>query len=224
MVEIVGVAGAGKSTLARALCLHDRTCRLGPFLDVGRLAHTPYVLHSLIGLVPIVLAGLSRQPRISWREAKLVMYVNEWRRYLVRTCLPDQRMFVLDQGPIYALGRLEALGKPYLRSAVYRRWRQRMTAAWATKLNRIIVLDAPDSVLVERIGGRTQAHETKGKSPEIGYEFLARHRRAFDQIIAAIADAGGPKAHRIDSGSLPPGRVAGAVAAELGLADQEPST
>jgi thymidylate kinase len=115
------------------------------------------------------------------------------------------------------------MGKPFLRSAVYRRWRLRMTAAWAKKLNRIIVLDAPDSVLVERIGGRSQPHETKGKSPEVGYEFLTRHRRAFDQTIAAMTNAGGPEAHRIDTGSLPPGRVAAAVAAELGLDDHEPS-
>jgi hypothetical protein len=161
---------------------------------------------------------------MSWREVKLVIYVSEWQRYLSRNCRPEQRMFVLDQGPVYALGRLEAIGKPFLRSAVYRRWRQRMTEAWAKKLNRIIVLDAPDRVLVERIEGRTQAHETKGKSPEVGYEFLARHRRAFDQIIAAMERAGGPVAHRIDSGSLPPGRVAAAVGAELGLDDQEPST
>ena len=224
MVEIVGVAGAGKSTLSRALCEGDGACRLGPFLDVGRLAHTPYVLHSLIGLIPIVLTGLSRQPRISWREVKLVIYVSEWRRYLSRNCRPDQRMFVLDQGPIYALGRLEAMGKPFLRSAVYRRWRQRMTEAWAKQVNRIIVLDAPDRILVERIGGRIQAHETKGKSPEVGYEFLSRHRHAFDRIIAAMEKLGGPEALRIDSGSLSPSGVAAAVADELGLDDQETST
>lgn len=72
-----------------------------------------------------------------------MIYVSEWRRYLSRNCRPNQRMFVLDQGPIYALGRLEAMGKPFLRSAVYRRWRQRMTEAWAEDLSRIIVLDAP---------------------------------------------------------------------------------
>ena len=161
---------------------------------------------------------------MSWREVKLVIYVSEWRRYLSHNCRLDQRMFVLDQGPIYALGRLEAMGKPFLRSPVYRRWRQRMTEAWAKKLDRIIVLDAPDPVLVERIGGRTQAHETKGRSPEVGYEFLARHRRAFDDIIVGIARAGGPEAHRIDSGSLTPDGVAAAVADELGLSDQKPSS
>ena len=91
MVEIVGVAGAGKSTLSRAICQHDRACQLGPFLDVGRLAHTPYVLHSLIGLIPLVIAGLSRQPRMSWREIKLVIYVSEWRRYLSRNCRPESK-------------------------------------------------------------------------------------------------------------------------------------
>ena len=98
-----------------------------------------------------------------------------------------------------------------------------MTAAWAKKLNRIIVLDAADPILVERIGGRTQAHETKGKSPEVGYEFLARHRRAFDQIIAAMEKAGGPEAHRIDSGSLPPGQIAAGGCCRVGPRRSEPS-
>ena len=108
MVEIVGVAGAGKSTLSRCHLPTDRACRLGPFLDVGRLAHAPYVLHSLLGLIPLVIAGLRRQPRMSWREIKLVIYVSEWPRYLSRNYRRSQRMFVLDQGPIYTLGRLEA--------------------------------------------------------------------------------------------------------------------
>ena len=181
------------------------------------------MLHSLFGLIPLLIAGLQLQPRMSWREVKLAIYVSEWPRYLSRHCRPGQRMFVLDQGPVYALGRLEALGKPFLRSDVYVRWKSRMTAAWAKKLNRIIVLDAVDPILVERIGGRTQAHETKGKSPEVGFEFLARHRRAFEEVIAAVEKAGGPEAHRIDTGSLPPGQIAAAVAAELGLVDRKPS-
>lgn len=195
---------------------------MAPFLDVGRLAHAPYVLHSLIRLVPIVVAGLSRKPRMSWREIKLVMYVNEWPRYISRTCEPGQNMLVMDQGPIYALGRLEAMGKPFIRSAVYRRWRLQMTDIWAKKLTRIVFLDAPDSVLVERIGGRSQAHETKGKPAEVGYEFLGRHRLAFDQMVATIEMAGGPEAHRIDTGSRSLGQLAAEVAAELGLVDQEP--
>jgi len=222
VVEFVGVAGAGKSTLSRAICQQDRGCQLAPFLDVGRLAHTRYVLHSLTSVLPIAIAGLGRQPWMSWREVKLLMYVNEWPRYLSRNCRPGQRVFVLDQGPIYALGRLEAMGKPFLRSAVYERWRLRMTKIWARKLTWIVVVDAADPVLVERIGGRTQAHETKGKPPEVGYEFLVRHRRAFDQMVASIEKAGGPEAYRIDSGRMPPGQVAAEVAAELGLIDQKP--
>lgn len=222
VVEIVGVAGAGKSTLSRAICQHHLGCRLAPFLDVGKLAHTPYVLHSLTRLAPIVVVGLSRKPRMSWREIKLVIYINEWPRYIARSCRPGQSMFVLDQGPIYALGRLEAMSKPFIRSTSYRRWRLQMTETWAKKLTRIVFLDAPDPVLIERIGGRSQPHETKGKLPEVGYEFIGRHRRAFDHIVASIKMAGGPEAHRIDSAGRAPDELAAEVAAELGLIDQKP--
>jgi hypothetical protein len=152
---------------------------------------------------------------MSWREVKLVIYVSEWLRYLSIRCEPGQSMWVLDQGPIYALGRLEAVGKPFTTSAAYRRWHQRMVEAWSGKLSRIVFLDAPDPVLVKRIGGRSQDHETKGQSPDVSYEFLGRHRRAFNRTVIAVELAGGPEAQRIDTGAASPGQVEAEVAARL---------
>jgi hypothetical protein len=202
VVEIVGVAGAGKSTLARSLSSLDAGRHLAPFLDAGRVAHVPYLLQSLPAVTTVLVRAALGSPHLSWREFKLMAYIASWPRYLQRNWRIGQTAFILDQGPAYALGRLEALGKPFTKSQAFHRFRERNIATWAKVLTHLVVLDANDETLLQRIGARDQGHETKGKPTETGYEFLRRHRLAFNRVVAEIQAAGGPAAVAIDTGDL----------------------
>ncbi|MGQ0850075.1 MAG: hypothetical protein ACT4OP_13385 [Actinomycetota bacterium] len=182
-----------------------------PFLDTRRPAHLPYVLYSLPRVIPVFLVGLVRAPRITWREAKLLMYVTEWRRYLIRLCRLRSGLLLMDQGPVYAMGRLEAHARPYTTSRPYLSWRRRLTATWARTLDHVVLLDAPDSTLLERINRRQQAHEAKGRSIETGSRFLESHRRAFDETLGRLAEMGTVDVRRMNSATRSPTALADEV-------------
>ena len=199
VIEIVGVAGAGKSTLAHRLSAEPGRY-LAPFLDTRRRRHRRYIWRSLPAVAPVLMRGAWNRPRISWRELKLVVYVASWPRYLSESWEPGQTGFVLDQGPVYALGRLRALGKPFTQTPSFERWKHKMVGVWSRVLSHVVVLDAPDQTLIKRIGARADQHEAKGLPSELGIEFLRRHRRAFEEIIGLVELAGGPTCLRVDSG------------------------
>ena len=79
-IEIVGVAGTGKSTLARTLA--DRRSRNGiaDSLHTRAHAHWAYVAHSLPRVLPLVARSARVRPAFDWEETKFLVYVTEWSR------------------------------------------------------------------------------------------------------------------------------------------------
>ena len=156
LVEIAGVAGAGKSTLARRLSRGEGDVRVGDFIHTRTPAHLRYVVHSLPRIAPILAGTLGPGPRLSWPEAKLLVYVTEWHRFLCSRAEYEGGVTLLDQGPLYALVRLKAQGKNVTGRAAFERWWNEMLEQWASHLDLVVWLDAPDAVLWERINGRDQ--------------------------------------------------------------------
>ena len=159
LVEIAGVAGAGKSTLARRLSRGEGDVRVGDFIHTRTPAHLRYVVHSLPRIAPILAGTLGPGPRLSWPEAKLLVYVTEWHRFLCSRAEYEGGVTLLDQGPLYALVRLKAQGKNVTGRAAFERWWNEMLEQWASHLDLVVWLDAPDAVLWERINGRDQRHD-----------------------------------------------------------------
>ena len=81
LIEIVGVAGAGKSTLTHSL---ERRYgwQIADFLHTRAHGHWPYVAHSLPSVLGIVARSTTNRPALSWDEVKLAVYVSEWNRFL----------------------------------------------------------------------------------------------------------------------------------------------
>jgi thymidylate kinase len=208
-MEIAGVAGAGKSTLARALADRYAGCRVADSLHTRLPAHWPYVAHSVRGLLPLITATARSRPALSWDEIKFAVYVSEWDRYLRRE--HRQGLVVLDQGPIFALARLLWGQKPVTRSEPFRAWMRAMVLRWSVELDVIVWLDAPDSTLHERIGSRDQRHEAKGRPTREVLELLETHRQAYRSVLEAFARLGRPPVLRFDTSRMSPLEIADAV-------------
>jgi thymidylate kinase len=211
-VEIVGVAGTGKSTLMRALVERYPACHGADTLHTRLPGHWRYVVHSLPVVVPLFAKTVRFRSALSWDEVKYVVYVSEWSRYLdVR---PEHHLgiTVLDQGPLFGLARLLWERKPATRSPWFRAWVRQMVARWSTRLDLVVWLDAPDDVLVERIDEREQGHEAKGRATDDALELLARHRDAYDRVLDEVSRLGLPPVHRLETSTRPPADLA----AELG--------
>lgn len=210
-IEIVGVAGSGKSTLTRAL-RSGYGCHVADSLHTRMPAHWPYIAHGIPGLVPLVAASARDRPLPSWEELKFVVYAAEWHRFLRAERLRHSQAIVLDQGPIFALACLEWGQKPFTRSARFETWLRRMVERWSLELDAIVLLDAPDETLLARIDDREQGHDAKGAPLHEGLALLERHRDAYGRVLELSEGLGGLRLLRYDTATLPPAEIAAEVA------------
>jgi deoxyadenosine/deoxycytidine kinase len=201
LVEVAGVAGAGKSTLTHLLCQGEADCSRADFIHARTPEHLAYVAHSLPRLLPILIGNLRPRSRLSWAEFKLLVYVSEWHRFLNRKSEYDHGCTLLDQGPIYALVRLKAESKSASVPAFERWWNQKLEL-WAHQLSTIIWLDTADQVIWDRINERGQRHRTKGAPLDVGRRFLAKYRRLFEEVLDRVSMVGGPEILRFDTSEM----------------------
>lgn len=197
-VEILGIAGSGKSTLA-SLLARGPGFEMAGFIHARRPAHLLQIVRGIPRLLPILARGLTSSPRISWPECKLLVYVSRWGRVLSRQAPPAGTTLVFDQGPLYAIVRLQAEAKPFTARRAFAAWREKALERWANELDGVVWLDAPDDVLWGRINERPQGHKQKGDEAEAGHRFIARYRRTFEDVIRRVEELGGPQVIRFDT-------------------------
>jgi len=215
-IEIVGVAGTGKSTLARTLADPDPGNRIADSLHTKTSAHWAYVAHSAPRVLPLVARSARVRPPFDWEETKFIVYVTEWRRFLRRACRDDSGLVVLDQGPIFALARLLWGRKPVTATREFEQWLDEQVAGWSVDLDGIVSLVAPEEVLLERINEREQDHEAKGRSIREGHDVLLAHQRAYAALFERFEALGKPPAFTFDTSVMSPVRIAEEIEGILG--------
>ena len=185
VVELVGPAGAGKTTLAQGVSAVDPTVRAG--LSLWGLPR-PRLLEAALPLLPTFLASaVLPSRRLQWGEMAQMIRLGALRR-VVRDEARKHRVILLDEGPVFALSWLDVFfAKNGDRAAS---WRKRAVADWASLLDVVVFIDAADSTLAQRIRTREKHHMVKDRSDEEIYGFAAGFRKAFDRVIADIAKAG----------------------------------
>jgi len=215
-IEIVGLAGTGKSTLARTLADRGSRTRIADSLHTRAPAHWAYVANSLPQVLPIVARSARVRPALGWEEMKFLVYVTEWRRFLRRDCRDDSRLVVLDQGPLFALARLLWCRKPITATQEFQHWMDEMVAGWSADLDGIVWLEAPEDVLLERIDERAQDHEAKGRSTREALAVLHAHQSAYAQLFARCDELGRPPVFSFDTSVMSPSQIAEELERVLG--------
>ena len=207
LVELVGPAGAGKTTLVRALV--EGGAREG--IDLPRLPYMSALLGSAFQLLPALAMRPGHSRWFSRSELRSAAYLDAWHRMIGSV----RGVTLLDQGPVYRLASLKEFG-PYLTdSRAFATWWSAALERWARSLDLIVLLDAPDEILLERINGRAQDHLVKGTDERTVERFLARYRTAFDHVVGAMRTLGGPEVISFDTSGIPAAQVAEAVSARL---------
>jgi len=207
VVELAGPAGAGKTTVARALVRSLPGARLAS--PPGRLA----TVRSVVTTAPVLLASRSvAAPGRWWSEAELrsVGYLLAWQRQVGEAA---GEPLLLDHGPVFRLAMLVAGQPQVLRHPVFGPWWWRTATAWGRLLDTVVVLDAPTDELIARIEARPREHRVRGADPHEAARFVDAYRVAFDQVLRVVSDEGTPVV-RVDT-AAPPEVVADAVRARL---------
>lgn len=185
VVELVGPAGAGKTTLAQGVSAVDPTVRAGLSLwDLPR----PKLFEATLPLLPTFLvAAVLPSRRLQWGEMAQMIRLGALRQ-VVRGEAQKHRVILLDEGPVFALSWLDVFFARNGDRAVS--WRKRAIADWASLLDVVVFIDASDSTLAQRIRSREKEHMVKDCSDGEIYGFAAGFRKAFDRVVAEIAKAG----------------------------------
>lgn len=206
-IEIVGVAGSGKSTLSKVLTGRYPSCQLADSLHTRLPAHWPYVAGAAPRVLPLLGAALrAGRPVPSWEEVKFALYLSGWSRYL-REKHPSG-VVLLDQGPLFAIARLLWGDKPVTRDPRFRGWMEAMAMHWSAELDAVVWLTAPDAVLVQRIDHRPQGHEAKGQPAERALRLVESHRRAYGHVLGVIESIGRPPVRHYDTSTASPSAIA----------------
>jgi hypothetical protein len=202
VVEIVGPAGAGKTTLYQALGRYPDSICLGNFPDVRKVADAPFFILNGLRLIPSLhrLYRLdSRQ--LTRREFAWLTILSGWSALLRRGSNNGNKVLILDQGPVYLLAEMRLFGPEYLRHKTAEWIWQDLYGRWMNTLDMVVWLDASDQILLDRIRNRQQEHIVKTQPATIGYEFLDRYRAEYELILSTLtAHKTDLKVLRFDSG------------------------
>jgi adenylate kinase family enzyme len=186
VIELVGPAGAGKSTLTDALRQKGQNVRANTFPSIREARNLPFFLQNALVLLPTLLAlycnrneGLVSSEQVVW-----MMILNGWHRQLKKAA--RQETIILDQGPIYFLAELLRFGPPRFRQ-IASRWWESVCQEWAKVLDGVVCLDTPDQTLMERIRARKKNHGVKAHSDQWAMQFLAQYRQAQGDVLQCMA-------------------------------------
>ena len=184
VVELIGVAGAGKSSIASALVALDDEIRARPRVRERTYAAT------VPTLLPTFLRLHWPPRRVLAKEMKRILRVQALHR-LVRTTR-WRGPILFDEGPVYMLARLLVFGGDAVQTPAFSRWWHQAIAQWARTLSAIVWVDASDDVLVARLNTRAQPHPLGGAPDSVVRAFLASYREAFRRVLADLQAAGTP--------------------------------
>lgn len=200
ILELVGPAGAGKTTLSRVLTDRNPTIQIGSDIELRKTKYVPVILRNTISLLPIFLRQLQRDGRrFTWDEIKYLVYLGGWSGVLRQEAGDGASAILLDHGPVFKLATLNEFGPENFKTDEFEIWWNSMFKHWASTLDMVIWLDAPDPVLAQRINSRDQRHSVKGKSEsEVGH-FLARYRTSYEEILAKLKTNGGLRLLQFDT-------------------------
>ena len=182
--ELVGPAGVGKTAVLRAIA------RLAPLIRTGvridRMRQLPAITWSLLALTPALADMFFADARRFWPGLRHLSRLRTLPAAIARAQASGHRAILLDEGPVFSLGRLSVFHYAATgRGSLARLWNHEL-ARWSTVLSGIVFLDARNDVLSERIHRRAKPHQVKNRGDREVNEFLDGYRAAYQAILGRL--------------------------------------
>lgn len=183
IVELAGLAGAGKTTVLQALC--QRNPQICPGISLSKVSQLSLRIENSLFWFPTFIQEYRHSRWFKADEIRSMVYLKAWYQFLEKQA-GDHPALIFDHGPLFRLAFLQEFGPEITKSEKFDRWWNEMFDRWTATLDLVIWLEAPDAVLLQRIQTRTQKHLIQGKAELEGYEFLSRYHRSFKQILTQL--------------------------------------
>jgi hypothetical protein len=196
LVELIGPAGAGKSSLLRAL--RQRDARICGNVEISCLTY--------LRDIPPLLATFAKFHRpfrgLRQKEMKRVLHLTTLGRVLRAPEAEGPHIQVLDEGPVYMLTRMLCLGEPRFDNEAFHLWWDVAVSQWARRLRLVVCLDAAPYVLARRIRRRPGPPPISDTTDGSLLPFLEKYRRCYDRVVHQLTEAGGPAPVTFDTSCL----------------------
>ena len=216
LVELVGPAGAGKTSLSRALAQCSEEVVEETTLAGRKIANIPFFARNSLLLLPTFFRQYRNGKRFTRDEMIMALHLMGWQHVLKRPA-PKRKIVILDHGPVFMLTWLRCFGIDNLRSQSFDKWWEASLKRWSYALDMVIWLDAPNAILFQRIHARDSWHLLKELSEESGDEFLARYRKSYEITLAALMANHRVSLVRFDTDQESPNQITNRVLAEINL-------
>lgn len=218
IIEIVGPAGAGKTTLYQALGCYTDHIQLDNFPDVHKWSDAPfYILNGVRLVSSLVRLPKSNSRPLTRRELAWMSILYGWSALLRKQSQGNNKAIILDQGPIYLLAEMRLFGPEYLRQSSAESLWQDFYKRWQATLDMVVMLDAANDVLLERIRDREQDLIVKDQPAPVVYDYLNRYRTQYAFLLSTLAAKNtNLKILRCDAGLMRPEEILNRFLSELG--------
>jgi shikimate kinase len=189
VAELVGPAGAGKTTIAQALAQRSNQIRLCTPPYYRRIEDFPFFLKNTLSFLPtcldLYLNTPNRHPTL--QEIAWMVTLNGWHQRFDQEALTERTIAILDQGPIFMLADLSGFTSIDSMNQNVKKWWGQVYERWADTLEMVIWLDASDRVLIDRIRRREKWHSLKDGTDTDLINFLGEYRESFNKVISSLA-------------------------------------
>ena len=210
LVEVAGPAGAGKTSLTRSLL---------PRLNgaSGSIWGRPVfdLLGNGVQLMPTFGPLWLHSRSLLWRETRHIVRLQTLYRALQTPSWSSPEILIFDEGPVFSMAWLRGFGHETMRQPPSAEWWRTAVRDWASVIDMVVVLDAPDRLLAERIRTRAHEHEVKEYSDLEIACWMARFRAALNWVLEEMSRHGGPQVVRLSSDDHESPRIAEKLLEEL---------
>jgi broad-specificity NMP kinase len=183
-VEILGPPGSGKTAVYEAL--QDSGSDIVPVSIYWRKPENLSVgVRSAFSIAPILFDRASNST-LSVNHVVWMIRLQAALPIFHRQLVTPPSIVTFDQGPVFTMVRLQPMALLAADGSRLRRWWELKLDDWARTLDLLVLLDAPNEVLTERIRKRSKSHVAKTQSDERVGELLMNERTGYEAVAEAL--------------------------------------
>jgi shikimate kinase len=185
IIEMVGVAATGKSTLRKAMMQRDD--RIKFFDKTGNISYLPFLIKLVVIWLPLYLKEYRQSRWFTLQEIRNMAYLDTWISRIRRKAFFNNDIYIVEPGSVYWLSSLQGSGPEITNHPRFVRWWKDTFRKWATTLDAIIWLDAPEDVCFNRVHSRNQWHQFLSYTAESALAQIKYDRDSYHKLVPEMA-------------------------------------